>query len=115
MSDCHDDLSKNLARWLLRNGHSDKARRAISRLSGHPIDEPLVEHEFQMIEASLEAEGRSSYVSLFKPRQENKILRRTLTCMALQGLQQLTGINFVSPIVAIHFSRPDLLLWYHLL
>lgn len=80
----------------MRQGKNEKARSALLRLAGVEYGPEHVDAVIEDIERSLEVEGRDSYLSLFKPNQDNKILQRTLTCMALNALQQLTGVNFVS-------------------
>ncbi|KAJ7574408.1 MFS monosaccharide transporter [Mycena floridula] len=75
-------------RWLA-------AIKSMRRLTGS--DAPELALELESIRANLEHErslGESSYLDCFKP-SHNKIALRTWTGIALQGWQQLTGINFV--------------------
>ncbi|KAF4503321.1 RCO3 glucose transporter [Fusarium agapanthi] len=66
-------------RFLVKKSQLDKAAKFLSRLRRLPADSP---------EMSL---GQSSYLQCFKP----PMLKRQLTGMGVQALQQLTGINFI--------------------
>jgi len=67
----------------------------MARLRSAPIDSEVVLSELSDIKEALEAEmsvGTSWYDCL---RPSEKRLQKTATGMALQALQQLTGINFI--------------------
>jgi hypothetical protein len=84
-------------RWHLKQGNDLKAAKSLQRLTGLPYDHPEISQELDDIKTSLRFEieiGSSSWLDCFKMGQ-NKILLRTLTGMALQAWQQLTGINFI--------------------
>lgn len=58
----------------------------------------MVQEELEEIITALKEEremGESSYLDCFRSRQ-NKISLRTFTGIAIQGWQQLTGINFIA-------------------
>jgi SP family sugar:H+ symporter-like MFS transporter len=81
-------------RFLVRAGKLDKAHRSLARIRRLAPDHPAVIHEVQEVRANHEFEsslGKASYLDCFKP----PILKRQFTGMALQALQQLTGINFI--------------------
>lgn len=81
-------------RYLIKKGNQQKAAKALSRLRGMPVDHPALVEELAEIQANHEYEmaiGSASYLACFKP----PIRKRQLTGIALQGLQQLTGVNFV--------------------
>lgn len=81
-------------RYLIKKGRHDKAAKSLARLRRLPIDHPALLEELSEIEANHEYEmaiGTSSYISCFKP----PIRKRLFTGMALQALQQLTGVNFI--------------------
>ncbi|KAH8646621.1 glucose transporter-like protein [Xylariales sp. PMI_506] len=81
-------------RYLIMKGHPEKAARALGRLRRIPADSPAVMTELKEIQANHDFEmsiGRASYVDCFR----GQMLKRQLTGMGLQALQQLTGINFI--------------------
>lgn len=81
-------------RYLIRSGRPDKAAKALGRIRRLPSEHPAVAAELTEIKANHDFEssiGKSSYLDCFKP----PILKRQFTGMALQALQQLTGINFI--------------------
>ncbi|KAM0327433.1 hypothetical protein ACHAQA_005719 [Verticillium albo-atrum] len=81
-------------RYLIKKGHLDKAAHSLSRLRRLPSDSPSIQTELQEIVANHEFEmslGKSSYIDCFR----GHMLKRQLTGMGLQALQQLTGINFI--------------------
>lgn len=85
-------------RWLIKRGKDADAAAAISRLTGAPVDSEEIEIELSDIRANLKEEeelGESSYIDMFRPGQQNQILFRVCTGIALQAWQQLTGINFI--------------------
>lgn len=81
-------------RYLIRSGKFDKAARSLSRLRRLPVDHEAIQLELDEIQANHEYElslGKASYLDCFR----GKILKRQMTGCLLQGLQQLTGINFI--------------------
>ncbi|KAL9563991.1 hypothetical protein ACKAV7_011851 [Fusarium commune] len=72
----------------------DKAAKALSRLRRLPADSSEIVNELNEVVANHEFEmslGQSSYLQCFKP----PMLKRQLTGMGVQALQQLTGINLI--------------------
>ncbi|KZZ94391.1 glucose transporter-like protein [Moelleriella libera RCEF 2490] len=81
-------------RYLIRSGKTEKAAKALGTLRRLPADHPAIHAELEEVKAHHDHEmslGGASYLSCFKP----PILKRQLTGMGLQALQQLTGINFI--------------------
>lgn len=81
-------------RYLIMRGKMDKAAQSLGKLRRLPQDHPSVVDELSEIKANHEYDlsmGKSSYIECFRA----PILKRQLTGMGLQALQQLTGINFI--------------------
>ncbi|KAH7240430.1 general substrate transporter [Fusarium solani] len=81
-------------RFLVKKSQMDKAAKALSRLRRLPADSPEITHELNEVVANHEfamSLGQSSYLQCFKP----PMLKRQLTGMGVQTLQQLTGINLI--------------------
>lgn len=81
-------------RYLIKKGNNAAAAKSLSRLRRLPIDHPALVEELAEIQANHEYEmsmGTASYLACFKP----PIRKRQLTGIALQALQQLTGVNFI--------------------
>lgn len=81
-------------RYLIKRGRMDKAAKALSRLRRLPPDDAHIQNELSEIKANFDYEmsiSKAGYLDCFKP----PILKRQFTGMALQALQQLTGINFI--------------------
>ncbi|KAI0399563.1 high-affinity glucose transporter RGT2 [Xylaria palmicola] len=81
-------------RYLIKKGDDKKAARALGRLRRLPAEDPAVLAELAEIRANHEHElsiGQASYLDCFR----GPMLKRQLTGMAVQALQQLTGINFI--------------------
>lgn len=77
-------------RYLIRSGKPEKAAKALSTLRRLPSDDPAIVEELTEVQANHEHEltlGKSSYLDCFR----GKMLKRQLTGMGLQALQQLTG------------------------
>jgi len=81
-------------RFLVKKGKLDKAAKALGKLRRLPADHPSVQEELGEVKANHDFEmniGRARHIDCFKP----PILKRQFTGMALQALQQLTGVNFI--------------------
>ncbi|KDE03657.1 hypothetical protein MVLG_05847 [Microbotryum lychnidis-dioicae p1A1 Lamole] len=84
-------------RWLLMRNREEDAQRSLARVLGTDVDSAAVNEEFAEIAAALHHErslGGSSYLDCFR-NGEGKNGLRTWTGIAIQALQQLTGINFI--------------------
>ncbi|WAO95579.1 MFS domain-containing protein [Fusarium falciforme] len=81
-------------RFLIKKNQPDKAALSLGRIRRLPSDHPAVQAELAEIQASHEYEknlGQVSYLDCFRP----PLLKRQITGMAIQALQQLSGVNFV--------------------
>ncbi|KAK9772129.1 putative Major facilitator superfamily (MFS) profile domain-containing protein [Seiridium cardinale] len=81
-------------RFLIKKGRYDEAARSLHKLRRLPVDSPAIKAELTEIKANHEFEmsiGKASYLDCFR----GQMRKRQLTGMALQGLQQLTGVNFI--------------------
>ncbi|KAI1146217.1 high-affinity glucose transporter RGT2 [Nemania diffusa] len=81
-------------RYLIKKGDERRAARSLGRLRRLPADDPAITSELAEIRANYEFElslGESSYLDCFR----GPMLKRQLTGMGIQALQQLTGINFI--------------------
>jgi MFS transporter, SP family, sugar:H+ symporter len=81
-------------RFLIKQGKKEKAAKALGRLRQLAPDHPAIQRELYEIESNHEYEmslGKAGYLDCFR----GPMLKRQLTGMGLQALQQLTGINFI--------------------
>ncbi|KAJ3096967.1 hypothetical protein HK100_005461 [Physocladia obscura] len=84
-------------RWLVKKGDNAGARKALARLNAADADSAELDVELKEITDAFEAElalGESTYADCFK-HNDRKVRLRTLTGIAIQGFQQLTGVNFI--------------------
>ncbi|TAQ87376.1 hypothetical protein B7494_g4302 [Chlorociboria aeruginascens] len=81
-------------RYLIRQGNPEKAAASLSRLRRLPATHEAILDELAEIQANHDYEltlGKATYVDCFK----GGVGKRLMTGCFLQGLQQLTGINFI--------------------
>jgi MFS family permease len=81
-------------RYLIKQGYPEKAAASLSKLRRLPSNDPAIIDELSEIQANHEYEltlGKATYIDCFR----GGVLKRLLTGCLLQGLQQLTGINFI--------------------
>ena len=81
-------------RYMVKKGNLPAAIKNLAKIRRLQEDSPAVLEEIAEIRANHEYEmslGETSYVDCFK----GNLLKRLLTGCCLQGLQQLTGINFI--------------------
>ncbi|KAI9807002.1 MAG: Plasma membrane low glucose sensor [Piccolia ochrophora] len=81
-------------RFCIKQNKYDKAAKALSRLRRLDVTHPALIEELAEIEANHKFEmrmGKASYLDCFK----GTLGKRLATGCALQGLQQLTGVNFI--------------------
>ena len=82
-------------RFLVSVGRAEDAKHSISVSNKVPIDDPSVQAEYEVLQASAEAEklaGNASWGELFSTK--DKIFQRLLMGCMIQSLQQLTGDNY---------------------
>ncbi|KAH6675949.1 putative MFS monosaccharide transporter [Halenospora varia] len=81
-------------RYLIKKNDLHAATVSLAKIRRLPQDDPAIAEELAEIQANHNYElslGKTSYVDCFK----GNLLKRLLTGCCLQGLQQLTGINFI--------------------
>ncbi|KAJ5945319.1 hypothetical protein N7516_005487 [Penicillium verrucosum] len=81
-------------RFLIKKGNDAQAVKSLAFLRRLKADDPQLISEFEELKGNWEYEktiGSSSYLECFK----GAVLKRTLTGIILQSLQQLVGINFI--------------------
>lgn len=81
-------------RFLIKRHQPEKAARSLGLIRRLPADHPAVQAELAEIQASHDYEkslGQASYLDCFRP----PLLKRQFTGMAVQALQQLSGVNFI--------------------
>ncbi|KAK2685876.1 hypothetical protein QWA68_015078 [Fusarium oxysporum] len=81
-------------RFLIRKNQPEKAARSLGQIRRLPSDHPAVQAELAEIQASHDHENslaQASYIDCFR----TPLLKRQFTGMAIQALQQLSGVNFV--------------------
>ncbi|CAR25434.1 sugar porter family MFS transporter [Lachancea thermotolerans CBS 6340] len=83
-------------RFYIMKEKVPEARKALSRLRGLPEEHEVIQNELEEISANYNYEksfGSTSIWDCFKPA--NHQLKRIFIGIAIQALQQLTGINFI--------------------
>ncbi|EHA52283.1 hypothetical protein MCOR27_004608 [Pyricularia oryzae] len=81
-------------RFLVKKGKMDQAARSLGKLRRLPADHEAIVAEVAEIKANNDYEmsqGTAGYIDCFR----GPMLKRQLTGMGLQALQQLTGVNFI--------------------
>lgn len=86
-------------RWFVKCGRLEDAARSLSILRGQPADSAFVKDELAELEANFQFESKnmqSGWLSCFTGgwSSPNSNLRRVMLGMALQMMQQWTGVNF---------------------
>lgn len=82
-------------RYLIKRGKHEKALKSLSRLRKLDVTNPVLIEELEEIRANHEYEmeiGTATYLDCFKA----PIRKRLFTGMALQALQQLTGVSLTT-------------------
>jgi hypothetical protein len=81
-------------RYLIKKDKHEHAIKSLARLRRLDINHPAIFEELAEIQANHEYEmrlGSASYLEIVK----GSLGKRLATGCALQGLQQLTGVNFI--------------------
>lgn len=81
-------------RFLIKQDKHDKAAAALARIRRLEPTHPAVQEELAEIETNYRYEqsiAKKDFFAIFK----GSVGKRLITGCALQGLQQLTGINFI--------------------
>jgi SP family sugar:H+ symporter-like MFS transporter len=81
-------------RYMIKRNNLAAATKALARIRRLPETDPAVMEELAEIQANHDYEmslGKATYLDCFK----GNLLKRLITGCLLQGLQQLTGINFI--------------------
>ncbi len=81
-------------RYMIKSNNLAGATRALAKIRRLPETHAAVIEELSEIQANHDYElslGKASYLDCFR----GNLLKRMLTGCLLQGLQQLTGINFI--------------------
>lgn len=84
-------------RYYVRKNQNDKAIKSLIVLRNLPPEHPKIQEELNDIIVTVREEldsGRTSWLECFRKNKE-RCRRRTLTGMAAQAMQQLTGVNFI--------------------
>lgn len=83
-------------RYWVSKSEETKAKDSLRRIRNLPVDHPDLVLEYDDIKANFDFESKyatSSWTQVFK--NVNKQHHRLFTGVAIQALQQLTGINFI--------------------
>ncbi|KAK3676368.1 Plasma membrane low glucose sensor [Recurvomyces mirabilis] len=91
-------------RFLIKQDKHEKAAKALSTLRRLDVDHPSLVEELSEITANHRYEAslsKASYLDCFK----GTVGKRLLTGCLLQGLQQLTGVNFIFYYGTAYFQR----------
>jgi MFS transporter, SP family, sugar:H+ symporter len=81
-------------RYLIKSDKFDEAAKSLARLRRLDVNHPSLVQELAEIQANHEYElslGKATYYEIFR----GPLQKRLATGCSLQGLQQLTGVNFI--------------------
>lgn len=84
-------------RWYVKRNRLEDATRALSTLRGQPVDSQYVKDELAELAANYQMERniQASWIDCFRGGwKPSSNLRRVVLGMALQMMQQWTGVNF---------------------
>jgi SP family sugar:H+ symporter-like MFS transporter len=94
-------------RFLIKQDRYEEATKALARLRRMEMNDPAVVAELAEIQANHDYEmslGKASYIEIVR----GTLGKRLATGCAVQGLQQLAGVNFIcmSPLTSTTLSTP---------
>ena len=78
-------------RFLIKQGKFEQAKKAMARLRSLPVDHPVLLEELNEIRANHEYEMELAQGGGYMDCIRGGMLKRLLTGMGIQALQQLTG------------------------
>ena len=85
-------------RWYVKRGRNEDAARALSTLRGQPVDSQYVKDELKELVANHDYESKhmhTGWLDCFRGGwKPSSNFRRVMLGMALQMMQQWTGVNF---------------------
>lgn len=109
-------------RYYVKNNDLTSASKALATLRGQPAESQYIKDELAELVANFEHESKhmqTGWMDCFKGGMNpSGNLRRVLLGMALQMMQQWTGVNFICTCTLLgvpDIANFDSLLWYHLL
>jgi MFS family permease len=86
-------------RWFVMKGKYDRAALALARLRGQPVESEYIKDELAELVANMKYESdlmKSSWLDCFTGGwAPSGNLRKVLLGMAMQMMQQWTGVNFI--------------------
>lgn len=94
-------------RFLIKKDRHEAALKALAKLRRVDVNDPSLVQELAEIQANHDYEmslGKASYIEIVR----GTLGKRLATGCAVQGLQQLAGVNFIcmSPLTSTTLSTP---------
>lgn len=85
-------------RWMMMHGKREEGMVIIAQLDGMDVDAERVQQEGRKIIESIEIEARNkvNWMDMFRGKDDQQVFWRAWLGIALQAMQQLSGINVVA-------------------